>query len=346
MQILKMKETYNLRDHPIFICGHPKSGTTLLVSLFDSHPQMLVYPNETFFFRGFLPEIKKRDLEEKLNLAQRYLLHFFERDFNNSDAQEQTRPSCYQSFFDYAKTCEIMRNTVKEYNIRHDGDILSAAIIAFGQTHGKITTDTIYWIEKSVYNEHFADRIYKWWPEARCIHIVRDPRDNYATYHRKHWGLSAEDFALGWNSSLRVGLHNREHYGKTRYLMLRYEDLTKDPETSLLEIIAFLGICDDEILRIPTYNGIPWEGNSQFGDKFRGISTKPVGRWKRELTNKEVEIIEAICADAMEEQGYEYQTHSFLKSYYYVFHWGIRQVPGLRGDISKLIKQRFGILPH
>jgi len=39
-----------LRDHPVFLGGHPKSGTSLLRALLDSHPQLVVYPEESGFF--------------------------------------------------------------------------------------------------------------------------------------------------------------------------------------------------------------------------------------------------------------------------------------------------------
>lgn len=341
-----MNEKKSLLDNPIFICGHPKSGTTLLVSLLDSHPQLLVYPNETFFFRGFVPETSKRDLGEKVTLAQRYLLHFFDRGLISLENQEPTTSSKHDYFADYAQTCQAMRQEIDNNGIRHDGDLLSAAIIAYGKIHGKISPETIYWLEKTPYNEHFSKTIFNWWPEARCIHIVRDPRDNYLTYQRKHKGLLAEDFAIGWNSSIEAGIENRKIYGNDRYLILRYEDLTNEPEISLQVLIDFLGISDDEILRIPTDNGIPWEGNSQFGDKFQGISNKPVGRWKRELDERNVEIIESICADLMESMGYEFQKKSQIKAKLIVLSWRLKQIPAFREDFSRMVKQRFGVLPH
>jgi hypothetical protein len=341
-----MNKNDSLRDRPIFICGHPKSGTSLLVSLLDSHPQLLVYPNETFFFRGFVPEMRKRDLDEKVSLAQRYLLHFFERGLSDLEDQEPFDPAYDQYFLDYAKTCQVMSEEVDANGVRHNGDLLSAAVIAYGRVYEKISTETKYWIEKTPYNEHFAQTIFEWWSNAICIHIVRDPRDNYLTYQRKHRGLSAVDFSLGWNSSLNAGLMNQKNFGEENYLLLRYEDLTIEPESSLQELIAFLGIKDDEILRIPTSDGIPWEGNSQFGDKFQGISSKPVGRWKQELGDRDVEIIESICADFMKRQGYEFEKKSHLKSSFFLWSWRLKQVPALRGDILKMMKQRFGMLPH
>lgn len=341
-----MNEKDTLRDHPIFICGHPKSGTTLLVSLLDSHPQLLVYPNETFFFRGFVPEMRKRDLDEKVSLAQRYLLHFFERDYVKPNNQESDESLLNQVFEDYAKTCQELVNVVGAYGVRHDGDLLSAAVIAYARVNGRVSLETKYWIEKTPYNEHFAQQIFAWWPEARCIHIVRDPRDNYLTYQRKHRGLSAEDFSVGWNSSLNAGIQNQKNYGSDHYHLLRYEDLTIEPEKTLQELIGFLGIEDDDVLRVPTSDGIPWEGNSQFGDKFQGISSKPVGRWKRELDDRKANIIESICAEYMSIEGYKFEKKSQLNSTLHLWRWRLRQIPALRGDISRMVKQRFGMLPH
>lgn len=341
-----MNKNTSFRDNPIFICGHPKSGTTLLVSLLDSHPQMLVYPNETFFFRGFIPELRRRDLNEKVSLAQRYLIHFFERDNIHAESREKDASPRDQIFVDYAKTCEEMVHEVNKNGIRHDGDLLSAAVIAYAYVHGKVTDKTIYWIEKTPYNEHFSKSIFDWWPEAHCIHIVRDPRDNYLTYRRKHPGLSAEDFAIGWNSSLDAGIKNQTLYGDDRYLLIRYEDLTTQPEKYLPKVISFLGIEDDQNLWIPTSNGEPWEGNSQFGDKFYGISNKPVGRWKKDLDAESVEIIESICGELMIVEGYKVDQKSQLSSIYYLWRWRLKQIPALQRDISRLMKKRFGILPQ
>jgi hypothetical protein len=341
-----MNQKDTLRDSPIFICGHPKSGTTLLVSLLDSHPQLLVYPNETFFFRGFVPELRKRDLDEKISLAQRYLLHFFEEEIVNRDIEKTENSPQNDVFVDYARTCQEMARHVELNGVRHDGDLLSAAIMAYARINGKVSSDTKFWIEKTPYNEHFAQRIFSWWPEARCIHIVRDPRDNFLTYKRKHRGLSTADFSVGWNSSLKAGFENMKIFGDDQYLILRYEDLTIEPEKTLQVVVDFLGIVDDEVLRIPTSDGVPWEGNSQFGDKFQGISSKPVGRWKRELDARDASIIESICADYMGRERYDIENKSPINSIIHLWRWRLKQVPALRSDLTKMMKQRFGMLPH
>ena len=42
-----------LPDRPVFICGHPKSGTSLLRAMLDSHPELLVYPELSDIQKAF-----------------------------------------------------------------------------------------------------------------------------------------------------------------------------------------------------------------------------------------------------------------------------------------------------
>lgn len=341
-------EFSHLRDAPIFICGHPKSGTTLVQALLDSHPQLVVYPDETFFFQGFVPEIAKRGVDEKVSLAQRYLLHFFEEDDNSPASQPHTpavmQPNQQQLV--YAQTCETMRQLLGAWGYRHEGDLLSAAILAYGQTHNSLTPETRYWVEKTPYNEFFTAEIFAWWPEARCIHIVRDPRDNYTTYLRKHTALSAEEFAMSWRTSLKIGFHNQKRYGARHYLILRYEDLTRDPEAQLPLIVDFLGVRDDKSLRVPTRSGVAWQGNSMYGDKFTAISSKPLGRWKHDLSPQDARVIEILSGVQMKKMGYPCQGKLAVRQYFRIMGWGLKKAREAQREVSKAIKRTFGLFPR
>jgi hypothetical protein len=48
----------------------------------------------------------------------------------------------------------------------------------------------------------------------------------------------------------------------------------------------------------------------------------------------------------MGEENYEFENKSHLKSIVHLWRWRIKQVPALRADISRMMKQRFGMLPH
>jgi hypothetical protein len=314
-----------LRDHPVFLCGHPKSGTTLLRSLLDSHPQLVVFPDETFFLRGFLQEADHLKLKQKVSLALRYLLRFFEV-HENHPAALMDLPENERRYAAYVEMCKAFDVQISaEDGCRHEGDFLSAAILAFGQVYGALTDDAKYWVEKSTYNEMFAEQIFGWWPQAKCIQITREPRDIFASYRRKHKSLVPETFAYRWRKSTETGLNNQNRFGEDQYLILRYEDLVQEPEAQIEKLTQFLSIRDDAVLRVPSRNGVPWEGNSMFADKFSHISTKPLGRWESELSPQDVQIIEKMAGNQMQACGYPLGARMSRGAYTHMARWRLSQ---------------------
>ncbi len=292
-----------LRDSPVFIAGHPKSGTSLLRSVLDSHPALVAYPEETNFFRRYLPRAAGTNLPGKLALSDQYLTHIFEWNQQNPPAHQAGFPDRDYSHIPITQVRQAVREYIAE-RFSHEGDMLSAVILAFGKVSGQLTPLSQYWVEKTPYNERFAGQIYAWWPEAKIVHTVRDPRDNFTSYHRKHTDWSPESFAMNWVSSTQAGLKNRELYGPERYLLIRFEDLTSSPEAKLSELCQFLGINDDPSLRQPVRGGKPWGGNSMFADQFTSISSAPVGRWTETLQPDEVATLELIAGPIMNKFSY------------------------------------------
>ena len=293
----------DLRDRPIFICGHPKSGTSLLRGVLDSHPQVITYLEETSFFRRYLPRVKGKSLEEKLALSDQFITHIFEWNATNPPEHQKDYPGRDYSDIPVDQVRAEMRKLVAE-RFNHDGDMLSAAMLAFGRVTGKWTDASQRWVEKTPFNEHFAEQIYTWWPEALCIHTVRDPRDNYASYRRKHENWTARQFAASWRRSTREGLKHQKRYGKDRYMLVRYEDFTTAPEEMVQRLCDFMGISTDESMLKPTRGGEVWQGNSMFSEKFDSISSAPVGRWKNSLSLEELVTLETIDHPQMEALQY------------------------------------------
>lgn len=299
------KETEaTLRDQPLFIGGHPKSGTSLVRSLLDAHPQLVVYPEETAFFRRYLPRATNLDRAGQIALAEETLLHIFTW---NQDAP----PPSQEGFLDrdystisFEAVRQAMADLLGRHGLRHPGDILSAAVLAFGQVSGHWRPEARYWVEKSPYNEYYAGQIFAWWPAARMIHVVRDPRDNYVSYQRKHRSWQAEFFASNWRRSTQAAFDNQTKHGRERYLLLRYEDLVQTPEQALQQVCAFLEIENHPALTQPSRAGQDWEGNSMFAQTFQGISAAPAGRWTAALSSREATIIEWIARVQMEKAGY------------------------------------------
>lgn len=288
----------SLRDRPVFICGHPKSGTSLLRSLLDSHPELLVYPEETVFFRRFLPKSQGRSLEEKLVLADELLLHIFSWNQISPPPSQANFPDRDYSDVPFLKVRQAYRQLVAE-GVRHDGDLLFYALASYGEVTGYLNEETHRWVEKTPYNERFVSQILNWWPFALFIHVIRDPRDNFATYKRKHPEWSVEAFARSWRDSALEGLQLQTKLGEDRYWVMRYEDFLLQSEVYIDKLCKFLSIRDHPTLRTPTRNGKEWGGNSMFGERFQGIDTSPIGRWKHSLPTIDVLLTESIALKAM-----------------------------------------------
>jgi hypothetical protein len=298
-----MTSLHELRDHPIFICGHPKAGTSLARAILDSHPQLVVYPEETVFFRRFLPQAAGLDVEGQIELAERLLVHIFRWNAAEPVSDQEDFPGRDYSAIPFDEVYQSMRQILR-LDYRHPGDVLSAAILAFGQVGGQANPQTRAWVEKSPYNEYYAAQIFAWWPAARCLHILRDPRDNFVSYRRKHPDWTPEFFAANWRRSSLAGLQNLARFGAERYYLLRYEDLTQAPEKELEKLAGFLQIDWDPALANPTRAGEQWRGNSMFASQFQAISNAPVARWKEKLSHPEAAVIELGIGRVLETCGY------------------------------------------
>lgn len=298
-----------LRNHPIFICGHPKAGTSLLRALLDSHPQLVVYPEETAFFRRFLPNSRGLDQNKQLELAEQQLIHIFRWNAAAPTPDQEDFPGRDYSQISFEKVRQEMTAIVSNQP-RHPGDVLSAAVLAYGLVCGQVGEQSRAWVEKSPYNEYYAGEIFNWWPDARCIHILRDPRDNYASYRRKHPTWSPEFFSLNWIRSTQAGIENEKRYGSDRYLILKYEDLTQLSADTLEKVRLYLDIDWDAAFTSPTRAGGSWRGNSMFANQFQEISSAPVDRWKKHLTPTEAAVIELKTMCFLQQFGYQPSWHT------------------------------------
>lgn len=292
-------------EYPVFICGHPKAGTSLLTALLDGHPAIIAYPEETLFFRRFLPAIQGKSFEETLSLADQLLIHIFEWNPENPPEHQRNYPDRDYSDIAASEVKKVFQSYLIESE-KTEKDYLEAAVYAFGAASGLVNSESQCWVEKTPYNELHDEQIFDWWPEAKCIHIIRDPRDNFVSYHRKQLDWSAKKFAWNWVRSTRDGLVNRMKFGPSRYMLIRFEDLLTDPEKITREIAEFLGIPWQVTMLQPTRVGKSWRGNSMFAEKFQKISVDPIGRWEGRIDLVDLALLQFIARKEMAALDYAF----------------------------------------
>ncbi|HEX5691636.1 MAG TPA: sulfotransferase [Roseiflexaceae bacterium] len=283
-----------LAETPIFIGGYPRSGTTLLTSLLDSHPDLIVYPRETQFFKQVLP-LFRRDPALALDFviwdtaqSSWYATHLYDEGKGVGQFQALLRVVFTQ-----------LGSSPKA--------LLQAIMLAHAQVTGQ--SHKRAWVEKTPHNELFASSIFGWFPNAKLIYIVRDPRATFASVrgfqkimHQPQ--TSALRFCAEWRASLQASRRNTLRFPS---LTVKYEDLVEAPEATIERICTFLGIAFQDSLLQPTFDGADFTGfssYSSFATQFKTIDRSSLGKWKEILPPNDIRTINYLLAEDLAALGY------------------------------------------
>lgn len=180
--------------------------------------------------------------------------------------------------------------------------------------------DTAIVLEKTPAHITVLDDIREVLPEARFIHIIRDPRGVAASLAAagRDWGsswasTSAVHNARRWvaNVSDGIGLRNSD---PATYFEVRYEDLLDDAARNLEQIFTWLGIDSSaglcrqvaEESRIKKLREASSDAAWDLAKEPRGFFRKGQSDgWKEDLSHREVAVVEAIAGPLMEELRYQ-----------------------------------------
>jgi Sulfotransferase family len=268
---------------PVFIAGPDRSGTTLLYALLASHPDLSMVRRTNmwrYFHRRYGDLSAPANLERALGDMVRYR------------RMRHLRPD---------------PERIREEFLRREPTY--GSLFALFHEHNAERVGKARWGDKSLHTEHYADGVFAEFPDARIIHLVRDPRDRYASVRKRNGrDLSRVGAATGrWLQSTRAGLRNRSRY-PGRYLLLRYEDLARGPATAMRMVCDFIGLpFSRDLLSMTGVQELRERGgnNSSFGDLDPGtISTRGIGRFTRVLSPEEITFIELFARRQMTALGY------------------------------------------
>lgn len=266
----------------VFILGAHKSGTSLLRSLLDEHPNCTVIPFETHVMElcGYwVPnairysqpgqfsndQIKER-LLEGLKRANANRNRFGDSVLNESISLGKVER--------YLASCE---GTQAGF-VAHYLEALSRAIAANDDKPSTV-------VEKSVEHIDMIASLHVLFPNARFVHISRNPYANMVSI-RKFRLVSGVAYprldvlAKTLRSSLSVA---RQWSGHPQFLQVNYEDLVQDPKVRMQEVANFLGLTFHESMLTPSLQGKKWNGNSSRDRQFSGISSIDVKAWEKDI---------------------------------------------------------------
>ena len=172
---------------------------------------------------------------------------------------------------------------------------------------------------KELWCVEFIPHLVTAFPSAKAVIIVRDPRAVVASMLRmgeddetqqaqilsyvRHWRKLAA-FAL----ILRTMPVMADHL-----IVIRYEDLVKEPEEKAHELCRFFGISyDPAMLNVAAFydpsTKATWKGNSSFRSTVMEIDADLANRWETYLPEPTMRLIDFLAGADMRLFGYEPRT--------------------------------------
>ena len=261
-----------------FIVGHPRSGTSLLRALLDSHPHLLVVPFETHLFAW----ARSGDPVTAL-LDRTYLWTTIHRH----------RPSISR---------EEVENILSRAFSRTRGP--RARLLALVEGWRELTgaPQNTRWVEKTPRHLYESTTLLRWFPTgARILVMRRDPRDVIASALKQKPSRTIFQMALTGRLAHQVVT---EHEQDPRFLVISYERLVQDPGRVMRTVCQFLDVPYDPVVVTPTVLGVEYFGNSRFNSALQGVSETAVGRYRDVLSGSQLERAEALLAPVLSAGGY------------------------------------------
>jgi hypothetical protein len=287
-----------------FIAGQAKSGTTLLAALLDSHPELLVLPQETAYFPTVLT--KHRDAGRRAQFDYLTKESFSRVLFGG---EPKWREHEYTNFPQQKFLQTFERAVFDPANTKRD--LLALMAESYAATLGLPIDRIKRWIEKTPANRNHVDEIFARFPSAKLLVTLRDPRAILATQialenTRQTKRFSAYYVIAHWRVAAKLA--RRVRSGDVPGLFVQFEHLLGEPSTVMKNVCDYLGIqFNSGVVLKPTKIGQPWGGNSAAQIAFSQVTAEPASRWERELSEDEIGWVEWHCRDLMPEFGYKPQ---------------------------------------
>lgn len=145
------------------------------------------------------------------------------------------------------------------------------------------------------------ERIPEVFPDAKYIHIVRDPRDVAKSSIGMGWAGNVYNGVDHWMLSEASFERLAGRVPPEAILNLRHEDLLTRPQAELERVCAFMGESYDPAM-------LTYPARSTYGAPDPSM----IGDWRQALSSKEVGLVEGKIGAMLTERGYEPSGHPAL----------------------------------
>lgn len=177
-----------------------------------------------------------------------------------------------------------------------------------------LSKDKRHWAEKNQLLWREIPKFIDSMPNGKAVLLIRDPRSVLLSFKNYTYVPTPAYLGAVFNclDAMQHGIRYENELPKDRFLLLRYEDVARDPRGAAEQVLRLMGVEGDFDLKssegwLDAY-GKPWHANSSFhakGDKKPFNIADAINRWHGKVTDFEVGITELVCGETLDHFGYE-----------------------------------------
>ena len=312
-----------------FLTGRAKSGTSWLMRILDSHPEVLCKGEGLFFGRDYLRE--KAGGGEKAKVQRRSLHGVIA-------GSEALRAWVGRSVWTQGDDAE-----------EHVANLTGLATNYFLKRRLSETSKRIVGDKTPFTSKEFIGEVAEIVPDAKLIHIIRDGRDvaissmHHVWNNAKHEGgiheLNPEEIetrdayradpraflesgrsifagrqlagtARNWAEMVERACHDGPRLLGENYVEVRYDDLLERPEEEAGRLLRFLGAdASDEAVRLCVESASfeRWSKGRQRGreDSSAFLRKGVAGDWRSVFTEEDRRVFKEAAGETLIKLGYE-----------------------------------------
>ena len=253
---------------PFFIVGAERSGTTLFRLLLSSHPEIACHTEFEYAVDWLDPKTGTLPLNE---YRDRLVEH---RKFPELFKVREMLEEHPQIEVDHTM---LVRAFLEQYRREQGRPVIGATI-----------------------HRHF-DRVLNIWPNARFIHIVRDPRDVARSNVKMGWAGTPYHGIGGWVHAEKLWDDLLTRIDPERCIDTQFEKLIESPVDELTRISTFLGLEFSEKML-----------NFHETSTYSPLDPTMTWQWKRKMRPIDIRLVEGRLGGMLCERGYEPSGHKPL----------------------------------
>jgi Sulfotransferase family len=297
----------------IFIVGVSRSGTTLMRRILDKHSRIGIatenhYLGHLLAWEGTRSYFRRvGDLRDDASIRRLIELIY------SGDLQRRSRLRELSPYWRWL-TERVPREDIEAYLMasdRSERGVFEAFLRIYADRRGKVIMG-----EKTPAHLAYVDTLLTWFPDARVIHCMRDPRAIYVSELRRRSehavGFPYRQLArlpallkrfvllqVVWAWANAVKRHrDLRRQAPGRYVLVRFEDLVTAPEATLDGVCGFLGVAmESQMLQQKVTSRGALVGAA-------GFDAGAADRWRSRIDPHAKSAIELLLGRRLAEMGY------------------------------------------